>query len=111
MVQSLSYNLFEAEISIEKMPLIPYLPDRKTEKRKDPPKFLRKLPQNLRLKILVDSLKRFFRNKKFSFDKEIDLSILTSVLPSPRDVYERELEWSIDEELAKFAAQQKSSLL
>ncbi|CBY12174.1 unnamed protein product [Oikopleura dioica] len=78
------------------MPLIPFIPDRKTEKRKDPPKFLRKLPLNL-------------RNKKPSFDKEIDLSILMSVLPSPRDVFERELEWKIDDELAKLAIQQNSS--
>jgi len=51
----------------------------------------------------------FFRNKKPSFDREIDLSILMSVLPSPRDVFERELEWTIDDELAKLAIQQKSS--
>jgi len=34
---------------------------------------------------------------------------LMSVLPSPRDVFERELEWKIDDELAKLAIQQNSS--
>ncbi|CAG5080651.1 Oidioi.mRNA.OKI2018_I69.PAR.g9674.t1.cds [Oikopleura dioica] len=78
------------------MPLIPSLPDRKTEKRKDPPKFLRQLPDSV-------------RNRRQSFDNDIDLSILMSVLPSPKDVFERELEWNISDELAKLAIQQQSS--